>query len=209
MGKKKAEIDMMKKDLAKIAKLRRLPILTLDQRWHLLFPEDKKTSTIKKLEKRLNDLLKEQGKLIQDAKELKKLKNSFMAGIVSNMQQSNEVKNEAARVKKLESSQKYIKEINEKLAVYDDTLERLPDEIAEVNEQLMLESVQICYAKLHHSKEQIDVMSEWIEKTRTKLKETLVLKQEMEDKNAEIYSYMHDILGPEVIEIFDADHKDI
>ncbi|MDO5521419.1 MAG: hypothetical protein Q4G58_13085 [bacterium] len=209
MAKKKDEIALMKNELAKLAHVRHLPILTLDQRWHLLFPEEKKTSAIKKMEKRLNDLLKEQGKLIQDAKEMKKLKNSFMAGIVSNMQQSNETKDETARIKKLESSQRYIKEINEKLAVYDNELESIPKEITKVNQQLMIESVRICYGDLYKNKVQIGAMNEWIDKTRTKLKETLVQKQEMEDKNSEIYSYMHDILGPQVIEIFDEDHKEL
>ncbi len=209
MGKKKEEIDVLKNDLRQLSKMKHLPILTLDQRWHLLFPEEKKTSTIKKLEKNLNDLLKEQGKLIQEAKEMKKLKHSFMAGIVNNMQESNQEKEEAVRVKKLESSQRYIKEINEKLAAYDDALERIPNDIAKANEQLMLESVRICYAKLHKDRVKIVAMNDWIEKTRTKLKEVLVEKQELEDKNSQIYSYMHDILGPQVIEIFDADYDEI
>ena len=38
---------------------------------------------------------------------------------------------------------------------------------------------------------------------RKELKENVVKKQEMEITNVEIYTYMHDILGPEVIETFD------
>lgn len=38
---------------------------------------------------------------------------------------------------------------------------------------------------------------------RVELKKRLIRKQEMEQMNQELYSYMHDIFGAEVIEIFD------
>ena len=38
---------------------------------------------------------------------------------------------------------------------------------------------------------------------RDELKRMVIEKQEMEEENARIYSYMHDILGSEVIELFD------
>lgn len=209
MAKKNVERDEMLAKLAEISRRKHLPILVLDERWHVLFPEEKKTSTIKKLEKKLNELLKHQGKLITEAKEMKKLKSSFMAGIVNNMQEVKQGKEEELRRKKLESSQKYIKEINEKLAAYDDELERMPRLISEANEQLLIESVRICYADLHKNKEKIGLMQAWIMKIRDKLKETLIEKQELEETNARIYTYMHGILGREVIEIFDADHTDL
>ena len=209
MAKKNVERDEMLAKLVEISRRKHLPILVLDERWHVLFPEEKKTSTIKKLEKKLNELLKHQGKLITEAKEMKKLKSSFMAGIVNNMQEAKPGKEEVLRRKNLESSQKYIKEINEKLAAYDDELERMPRLISEANEQLLIESVRICYADLHKNKEKIGLMQAWIMKIRDKLKETLIEKQELEETNARIYTYMHGILGREVIEIFDADHTDL
>ena len=41
------------------------------------------------------------------------------------------------------------------------------------------------------------------EKTREELKTRLVKKQEQEQMNQELYAYMHDIFGADVIEIFD------
>lgn len=38
---------------------------------------------------------------------------------------------------------------------------------------------------------------------RIELKKRLIRKQEMEQRNNAIYSYMHDVFGAEVIEIFD------
>ena len=40
----------------------KLPLLTLDNNWHKLFTQTNETPEIKKLEKKLNDLLKKQGK---------------------------------------------------------------------------------------------------------------------------------------------------
>ena len=38
---------------------------------------------------------------------------------------------------------------------------------------------------------------------RIELKKRLIRKQEMEQRNRNIYSYMHDVFGAEVIELFD------
>ena len=39
------------------------------------------------------------------------------------------------------------------------------------------------------------------------LKKNIVRKQEMDIKNHELYSFMHDIFGPDVIEIFDVNQE--
>lgn len=38
---------------------------------------------------------------------------------------------------------------------------------------------------------------------RKELKKKIIRKQEGEQKNKELYAYMHDIFGPDVIEMFD------
>lgn len=193
--------------VSNLTKTKKLPILTLDSRFHMLFPEHKKTPVIKRLEKQVNDLLKRQGKLVQEAKDIKKLKRKFMQDIVLNMQEA-PMESEAQRVRKLEYSQKYIKELNDKLVAYDDELELIPRKIMMVNEQLIRECLKVCYANLHKNKEQITELSLWIDEMRTTLKEKVVEKQEMEQENATIYSYMHDLLGPEIIELFDEKNLD-
>ena len=42
---------------------------------------------------------------------------------------------------------------------------------------------------------------------RVELKKKLVRKQEMERHNHAIYSYMHDVFGAEVVDIFDMHHN--
>ena len=48
-------------EVKKNAAYKQLPILTLDERYHVLFPEKDKTDEIRECEKKLNDLLKRQG----------------------------------------------------------------------------------------------------------------------------------------------------
>lgn len=208
MAKRKSDSTIDKIQLDRVIRAKQLPILTLDSRWHLLFPESKKTATIRRLEKQVNELLKYQGKIVQDAKGLKQLKRKLMQEIVLNMSESSG-ENEAQRVKKLEHSQKYIKEINDKMTVLDDELEQLPKKIREANEKLMLESVSICYNQLRENKQQIIQLEEWITEVRNTLKERVIQKQEMEEENTNIYSYMHDMLGAQVMEVFDSKQQDI
>ena len=73
----------------------------------------------------------------------------------------------------------------------------------------MIESVSICYSQLHANKQHITKLDAWITEMRNTLKERAVQKQEMEQVNANIYSYMHDMLGPQIMEIFDAEQRNL
>ena len=63
----------------------KIPVLVLDQKWHRLFALSGKPDDVKALEQELNELLAEQGKLNNEQKELKKLKNRLMNNIVQNI----------------------------------------------------------------------------------------------------------------------------
>ena len=60
------------------ASFNHIPILTLDKRWYLLVPEVSKTDEIKYWEKKVNDLLKKQGQVTNDLKEVKKILQILM-----------------------------------------------------------------------------------------------------------------------------------
>ena len=53
---------------------RKIPILTLDGKWHQLFNQTQPDKRIKRLEEKLNDLLKRQGKANTEIKDIKRLK---------------------------------------------------------------------------------------------------------------------------------------
>ncbi|WP_167957906.1 hypothetical protein [Anaerosporobacter faecicola] len=181
---------------------KKLPILTLDERWYQLLPEHEKPAHIKQLETNLNNLLKKQGQMINDIKDMKKLKKKLMNEIVANMEADNSPAGRL-RAKKLEKSHQFIEELNEKMQNADDVLLDMPYEIKKANEELMVESMKVCYAKLKKNQRDISEAEQWISKTREALKLRILEKQDKEIENSSLYSYMHDILGNTVIDILD------
>lgn len=189
-------------DIIEALRGKKLPILTLDDRWYQLIPEHEKTATIKRLENNLNELLKTQGKMINDIKDMKKLKKKLMGEIVANMETDNSPAGRL-KAKKLEKSHQFIEEINIKTQDAEDALLDIPYQIKKANEELMIESMKVCYAKLQHNQKDIEEAKQWIRKTREELKIRILEKQDKEIENTTLYSYMHDILGNTVIDILD------
>lgn len=178
----------------------KIPILTLDERYNVVMPDKDKTPAIRKLEARLNNLLKKQGKVTNNIKDVKKIKSRLLQEVVDNMEDDGD---ENARQKKMDKTQKLIQEAKDKLAELENMELELPGEIQKANQELLMEFVQVCYARLHSNKDDIELLNKWISETRVELKKKLVIKQEKEMKNSNIYTYMHDLLGPELIQMFD------
>ena len=61
---------------------KRIPILTLDNKWYQLLDEEARRD-VAQLEGELNGLLKQQGKLNNEVKEIKRLKKRLIGKIVS------------------------------------------------------------------------------------------------------------------------------
>jgi len=177
----------------------KIPILILDNKWHRIFGKMNPTKEIKSLEATLADLLKKQGKLVNENKDLKKIKSNLMSEIVENM----DGENKGVSDKKLSDNKKLINEVNEKLAANEEILMDLPREIDKVNKELMAETMEMCYERLKGNTETIEEIGAWIKDIRIQLKKNIVRKQDLEIYNSELYSYMHDIFGPDVMEIFD------
>lgn len=182
---------------------KKVPILVLDQKWHRLFAIHGKTDEIKKVEGELNSLLAEQGKCNQELKDLKKIKSQLMSDIVLNMNDSQNLKEEEIREKKLEDNKRLIDEINEKLENCEDRILELPAEIKKTNETLMILSMDYFYEKLRVNHEESKEIEEWITQIRIDLKKNIIRKQNRDINNREIYSYLHDIFGFDVLNIFD------
>ncbi len=185
---------------------RKIPVLTLDHKWHQLFTQTEPDEYIMHLEDELNGLLKRQGKAKNEIGRIKALKKKLMQEIVENAASALAGNNEKAQ-KKTAESKRLIEECNEKLNSYEDELLFLPREIDRVNKELMLRTMEICYSRLKENTKEIEENTQWINKTRIELKKRMVRKQEKELMNQELYSYMHDIFGAEVIDIFDMEHQ--
>ncbi|MEE1102285.1 MAG: hypothetical protein U0K86_12530 [Agathobacter sp.] len=187
---------------------KKVPLLVLDQKWHRLFAIHGKTDEIKETEEELNGLLARQGKLNSEVKDLKKLKNTLMNNIMENMDDSISEAERNQREKKLEEDKRLIEEINEKISNAEDELLDLPNIIKECNEELMLLSMDYFYSKLRVNQQEAKEIEDWITQVRIDLKKNIIKKQNREINNREIYAYLHDILGNEVIDIFDIQYDD-
>ncbi len=177
-----------------------VPALTLDNKWyHLLGKvgfED-----IKDPEKRLNELLKRQGKVNTETREIKKVKRRLMDEIVSLMDEQQGGSDEAAS--KIEENKRLLKECNDKLDSHEEEIMDLPRMIDEVNKELLRITMEHCYDTMQENTDDIEELEEWIKSIRIELKKNLIRKQEKEAKNHEIYKYMHDIFGADVVDLFD------
>ncbi len=186
-------------------KNKKVPLLVLDPQWHELFPEYRKTSEIKSCEKRLNELLKKQGKAANDIKEYEKAKKAIMDNIVYNMTDGNEP-DSFFKIKKQEKNQKLMADLNDKINQAEEIQRAMPAQIQLANNELLVEAMKVCYSELTSNTEQIEKIEEWIKEARNALKDKILEKQDMEMRNTQMYKYMHNLLGAQVVEVFDKNH---
>lgn len=179
-----------------------IPILTLDNKWYKLFKNLSEYPEILELVRQLNDLLKRQGKLNTETKSIKALKKKLMGEIVPMVDELEQNQDNSLK-KKIDDNKRLIEECNEKLDAYQDELMELPGLIQSANHELMLATMDYCYKSMQTNTDEIIAIAQWITDIRVELKENLVKKQEMELYNHQMYSYMHDIFGAEVINLFD------
>ena len=181
---------------------KKIPILTLDHNWHKLFSQAHVTPEIEKLENQVNELLKKQGKNTTEQKSVKALKKKIMDEIVDLADKYDETKDQGIQ-KKIDEHKRLVQECNDKLDALRDEALDIPRELDQMNYQLMLKTMEACYDRLDENMSEIKKQEDWINKIRVELKKVVIRKQEKEVDTYELYSYMHNIFGPDVINIFD------
>ena len=182
-------------------KEKNIPLINVDERWLRLFPENEKTPAIKRLEKELKELLKRQGKVNTELKDIKVVREQLTQSVLNSAEDTSIP--EAKRLKKQAASQRLIVESREKFEQLEREQQELPGLIQDANNALIFESVRVCYEKIDKNKSDIEKLAQWIDETRLKLKERILIKQDKETKNQEIYTYLHAMLGAKVMEAFD------
>lgn len=182
---------------------KKIPVLVLDNKWHKLFSHIGVTPKVKALEERLNELVKRQGKVNTESKDIKRLKKTLMNEVMVIADGLTQEPDSKRLNQQMEEHKRLIEECNEKLEAYEEEQLELPREIDRTNKKLMLMTMEICYKKLQENAKELGAINEWIRKVRRELKKKMIRKQEKEALNNELYSYMHDIFGADVIEIFD------
>ena len=198
---KKEQMTSQEMRIWELLKKKNIPIACLDERWLRLFPDSEKTPLIKKLENELKELLKRQGKVNTDLKDIRVVRDKLTQSVLETAEDTSIPENK--RLKKQAASQRLIVEARQKQDNLELELDELPDKIKEANSALIFESVRVCYQRINQNKQDIDMLEQWIEQMREKLKERVVLKQDKEITNEEIYTYLHGMLGAGVMEAFD------
>ncbi|MBQ7933626.1 MAG: hypothetical protein IJ327_02395 [Lachnospiraceae bacterium] len=194
-----------REEFAKALEGKKLPVLTLDNKWYRLLNKLSRES-VKSLEEELNTLLKRQGKIHTETKEIKFHKKKLMNDIVTMVDELEQNRSPKLE-KKIEDTKKLIDACNERLESYKDEMMELPGQIDRVNLQLMLMTMEYCYKELQENTSNIKEITDWVTEVRIQLKKQLVRKQELEIQNHEIYSYMHDIFGADVVDMFDMQYN--
>lgn len=69
--------------------------------------------------------------------------------------------------------------------------------------------MEYCYTRLRMNMQEADDIAEWIVRIRKELKINIIKKQNREINSRQIYSYMHDIFGMEVLNLFDLKNEEV
>ncbi|MDE7130213.1 MAG: hypothetical protein K2O65_00230, partial [Lachnospiraceae bacterium] len=181
---------------------KKIPILTLDNKWHKLFTQKEYSAEIKHMESEMNKLLKRQAKVNEESREIKKLKKARMDEIVVLADEMGKAPSKKLE-KKMEECRETVTACNEKIEACEEEMLELPRQINHLNHKLMLATMEVCYHKLQKNTKELEEINEWINGIRRELKKKVVRKQEKEAMNHLLYSYMSDIFWADVIEIFD------
>lgn len=180
-----------------------IPPLTLDNKWHQLISSVGKTPTIDKLSARLNALIKKQGQLYNDIRDIRNVKKKLLDTIMNDMGNPFD---DPDMDRKMDERGRLVDECTEKIELYQKEYNEIPVEIDELNYQLMLETMDLCYKKIREITEEIEDIDKWVEETRAELKKQLVIREEDATINHNLYTFMHDIFGSKVIDIFDIEY---
>lgn len=192
------------KEFLKALEGKRIAPLTLDNKWHQLFDGGEIPGPIRAKADELNELLKQQGNINNELKKVKALKKKLLDEMVTLADDASS--GIPGADKELEQHKRLIEDCNGHIDDYQDQLLDFPKLIDHVNRDLMLMTMDDCYVRLQENNQEIETIGKWIDDFRKELKKNVVRKQDRELANHRLYSYMHDIFGTEVIEIFDMEY---
>ena len=181
-----------------------IPLLPLDERWQQLFSLSGKTEEIEALEGVLSEKLAVQSSLRDKIKEIKRLKKKLLSEIVLLRDpESTKGRSKAAIEKDIQDHKRLIGDCNERLESYEDELTDMPREIYQLDYKLMLATMNVCYQLMQRNTEEIEAVDGWISKVRGQLQKNVMILQEKEVENYNLYTFMQSIFGSDVRSIFE------
>lgn len=177
-------------------------LLVLDQKWHELFDNGKKPMRIQSVENKVNNLLKEQGKVNNDLKDYAFLKKKVMSDIVADMELLGD--NDMDASKRMEKNKRYVEEINHKIEKMTKRADELPDLLYTRNKELVKLTMDYFYLDMVDKKNKADELKEEIEILKRRIQETIVQKDALGEEYQSLYKYIHDVVGSDVMGQYDA-----
>jgi hypothetical protein len=200
--RKTQESALSSLNFRKIFNGRKIPLVTLDEHWLMLFPKEKMTEKMSELCLSINELLKKQGRTVEEIKGYKRYKDQLMQEIMDNMEVDHTILGKL-KAKKLDKNHKIIMHINEQLQHTEEELSELPYEIRKVNEELLAETTVECFRTLLQTGNQMNHFKQKIHEYEDRLLEMREEAKEVEKINREMYLYMHDMLGTDIMKQID------
>lgn len=189
----------------KVLRKNDISILILDERWNALFKNVEKSDKIKLYEKKLRDLLKEEARLGNEAKEITIQKKKHLDRIIKLTPEVYE-KNDPAAKNEMQNCEKEVNRINERIKRIESELEKIPDQIRETNLELLEHTVNSVYFRLREDRRKVKELEKLIEITKKKLEEYIEEKAKLSEDDTESYSYFHDLIGGEELEKLDREY---
>ncbi|MCR5716584.1 MAG: hypothetical protein K6G23_07050 [Lachnospiraceae bacterium] len=189
-------------DYKKMIEGKNVPILTLDHNWHRIFGQSRLTPELKVLEDEVNELLKQQGKVNTEAKQIRILKKKLMDEIVEATAAFQESQ-DAADDKKVEENKRLVAECNEKLEALNDDMLDIPRNLELANRKLMIETMKVAFERLHDNCASMEEIDAWLLSIRAELKDHIVRRQKGEVDNYFIYLFLSEFFSDATKDLFE------
>lgn len=196
-GKKDKHIDFRSAYRGK-----RIPLVTLDERWLKLFPPEEMTEQMKELQHKMNELLKHQARAVENIKGYKRYKSQLMHEIVANMEVDQSPIGKL-KLRKIEQNQRMILDLNGQLQQSEEELSNLPYEIKDTNEELLAETTRVCFERLQTTGREINQIKSEILDLEHQLMDLKKQQKKLEKINRDTYLYMNDMLGTDMMRKID------
>lgn len=195
------ELEKRKLYIRAMMEEKKIPIVVIDPLWYSM-KEHITTATIRENEKKLNELMKEQGKLNTDTIEYDKVKKNLLKKILEVSQEVND-QGDTTRLNELETLQQSIAKTNENLEAMEERLQEVEKLIEQTNRSVVEEAMALAYTYMSKYKQKKKTLEDEIDY----LRQQVILKTE-EKKNYDkqysvLYNYLHKVIGYKYIDQMD------
>ena len=184
----------------------KVPLLIKEKDWIRLFG-NVKNKNIQYIKEELTELVKKEEELEKAATILEKEKLRSMKMILGISHTVNN-ENKTENIGLLDEYKRKIEDINEELEDITFQLETIPQDIRELNFNLLKATVNYGYKELNNKEKKRESVTRELASVRERLKELINEKYDYEEWIDATYSFLHGMLGSERMEKLDEEILD-